>query len=381
MNKSARALTALGWLCVFVFLVPDPVAASEERDEIVVGFRETITSSILDEMRTLEIYLPDNFADSNEKYPVLIVLDGGWYFRYVISIVDMMSPNYMPRMIVVGLPNTDRRRDLDPSASSGPAEVGGADTFLRFLSVELIPHLESRYRAQQYRVVTGHSLAGYFTIYGLLKTPVLFDAFIASSPSLRSPERLELLLGELGKAEADARTGKYFFFSAGGNEPEELHENHRAFGRALKKKSNGMTIRYEIFANEGHVPTRAFYTGIRGLFATWIPSPEFFRIGDVAAMKRHYRALTETYGFDVLPPAPIINSAGRRMLREGDVEGAAEVYEYFVLVYPQSVDAYLALAEIRVQMSQPDAAVANIKRALELEPGNQRAKEMLDGLL
>jgi hypothetical protein len=46
VNKSARALTALGWLCVFVFLVPDPVAASEERDEIVVGFRETITSSI-----------------------------------------------------------------------------------------------------------------------------------------------------------------------------------------------------------------------------------------------------------------------------------------------------------------------------------------------
>ena len=90
------------------------------------------------------------------------------------------------------------------------------------------------------------------------------------------------------------------------------------------------------------MPTRAFYTGIRGLFASWIPSPEFFRIGDVAAMKRHYRALTETYGFGVLPPAPIINSAGRRMLREGDVEGAAEVYEYFVFVYPRSVDAYLA---------------------------------------
>jgi len=377
MIRSLGDHVLLGWILPTLLLLPTEAEAAGDRNEIVVGFRETITSKVLKEDRTLEISLPDNFAESKESYPVLVVLDGGWYFRYVISVVDMMSPNYMPRMIVVGLPNTDRRRDLDPKGSAGKDGSSGPDLFLRFLSDELLPHLEKKYRASDYRVLTGHSLAGYFTLYSLFEAPDLFDAYISSSPSLGNPERLELILGELNTSDVGARDGKFLFFSAGGNEPEELHRNHRALERNIENKGGEMKIQYEIFEDEGHVPTKAFYAGIRGVFPNWIPSLDFFRNGDVADMKRHYGALSKNYGIEVLPPQPIINSVGRRLLREADPEGAAEVYEFFVSVYPESVDAHLALAEIQVILDLPEAAAASARRALALDPGNRIALELL----
>lgn len=113
----------------------------DEQENIIIGKKTRMYSEILGEWRPLEIYLPDDYENSVEPYPVMLVLDGGWRFNYCVSLVDMMSPNYMPRMIIVGLPNTDRQRDLNPYKDGVPEAEDHTGKFIRFLGQELFVYL------------------------------------------------------------------------------------------------------------------------------------------------------------------------------------------------------------------------------------------------
>ena len=66
---------------------------------------------------------------------------------------------------------------------------GKADLFLDFLQKELIPVIDQKFRSDtSKRIITGHSLGGYFTMYALLnelkEKKHLFMGYIAASPSL-----------------------------------------------------------------------------------------------------------------------------------------------------------------------------------------------------
>ena len=100
----------------------------------------------------------------------------------------------MSEMIVVGITNTDRTRDLSPThvtttVGGGNTALqfptsGGADKFLKFIETELIPEIEKRYRTQPYRILAGHSLGGLFAIHAMLSRPDVFQSYIAVSPAL-----------------------------------------------------------------------------------------------------------------------------------------------------------------------------------------------------
>ncbi len=358
-----------------------PAQEKDTGQKIIIGEKIRMYSEILGEWRPLEIYLPDDYEISGKPYPVMLVLDGGWAFLYCVSIVDMMSPNYFPRMVVVGLPNTDRSRDLYPLYKVNDETEKGTANFLRFMHEELFPFLGKKFRIRDYRILFGHSLAGYFSIYTLLKYPSLFNGYIATSPSLRMTENKALLSSLLGSVSPDDINGKFLYFSGGGEEGEELHMGIKTFDLLLKeKKIPGLTWSYDIFDGEGHVPVKGFYKGLRGLFHRWIPVLEFFRSGTLDDIKSHYRGLTEKYGFPVLPPIPIVNVVGRRYLREGKSRQAVDVYRYYVSLYPAYSSGYLALAEAYILAKNQDSAVENLRKCLQLDPENSRAKKLLEDL-
>ena len=64
----------------------------------------------------------------------------------------------VPRMVVVGIPNTDRTRDLTPTHvdvmfgdSAFARTSGGGAKFMDFVEKELIPYVESKYPVTGYR--------------------------------------------------------------------------------------------------------------------------------------------------------------------------------------------------------------------------------------
>ena len=161
---------------------------SQNSDKITIGSIEKIYSKILKEERKIWIYNPgENNSDTTERYPVLYLLDAKEHFYSTVGMIKQMSGRW-PKMIVVGITNTNRNRDLTPtligSDGSINANSGGGANFMSFVEKELIPHIDSTYLTAPYRLFSGHSLGGLTVINTLLRNTQLFNAYVAIDPSL-----------------------------------------------------------------------------------------------------------------------------------------------------------------------------------------------------
>lgn len=167
--------------------------SSAPQDPVPTHEPFAITSRALGEERSILVHLPSGYAtDTNQRYPVLYMPDGGLDedFPHVTATIEaLVAAGDVPPLLIVGIPNTQRRRDL-----TGPTEVesdrkiaprvGGSAAFRAFVRDELIPEIERRYRCNGDRALVGESLAGLFVVETMLREPQLFDRCIAISPSL-----------------------------------------------------------------------------------------------------------------------------------------------------------------------------------------------------
>ena len=160
---------------------------------------------MLGEDRVILVRTPAGYEANKASYPVLYMTDGDAHMAHTASTIEFLARNgRISEMIVVGIPNTDRTRDLTPTKATGPEATdmptaGGADTFLKFIETELFPEIEKRYRVQPYRILAGHSFGGLFTIHAMIARPELFHSYIAVSPSLQWSEQATLKR-EIGRA-------------------------------------------------------------------------------------------------------------------------------------------------------------------------------------
>ena len=153
----------------------------------------TIDSRALAERRTINVYTPPAYgADGGTSLPVLYMPDGGLAedFPHVANTIDsLIGLGAIRPVIVVGIENTQRRRDLTgptsvASDSTIAPKVGGSAAFRRFVREELMPEVRRRYRCSGETTIVGESLAGLFVVESFLLEPRLFDRYIAFSPSV-----------------------------------------------------------------------------------------------------------------------------------------------------------------------------------------------------
>ena len=102
---------------IFLLLLSTALQA-QTKAPFVLGVVDTVHSVILQEKRVLNIYLPVGYhPDSAARYPVIYLLDGSADedFIHVAGLVQFCNfpwVNMLPPSIVVGIANTQRRRDL-----------------------------------------------------------------------------------------------------------------------------------------------------------------------------------------------------------------------------------------------------------------------------
>lgn len=162
----------LAWLCVTLAWPAwsaEPAAAevrAAEFDSV------TIESRILDADRRLHVSLPDGYETGERGYPLLFLTDADWNFDLVRAYLEFTGDRY-PDMIIAGIINTDRNRDYVPAVDPNFPGTGGADTFLRALSEEILPALDRRYRTSGRRIYFGHSFGGTFGLHAMLRAPEL----------------------------------------------------------------------------------------------------------------------------------------------------------------------------------------------------------------
>ncbi len=223
-----------------------------------IGEIKTIKSTILAENRTLNIYLPDGYSDK-EKYPVIYLLDGSASedFLHVVGLVQFYNMTFnMPKTIIVGIANVDRKRDFAfPTKNEAQKKkyptTGGSAKFIDFLEKELQPYIKASYKTNDSTYLIGQSLGGLVASEILLKKPDLFSNYIIVSPSLWWDD--ESLLKQAPALLTGQTDNKKWVYVSVGAEGKEMEEGAAGLVKALKNSGKkNMKIDFMPLPKENH---------------------------------------------------------------------------------------------------------------------------------
>lgn len=207
------------------------------------------------------VSLPEDY-DKSKHYPVLYLLDANYNFDVMQAIAHNHAMfGMLPPLIIAGIGYRnawlmDSLRDRDftyPAAPEGSSfEIsGGGDKFFSFIKNDVIPHMDKHYATDpQKRILAGHSLAGFFTLYALqqyaLGKDSSFHAYIAGSPSLEYND--DYLLKQFDSMPVVPHQQKpYLYLTFGGMEDAETEAEgevargmtlFNAFNRTLQSRHN-----------------------------------------------------------------------------------------------------------------------------------------------
>lgn len=361
MNK----ISGIAWL-VIILLAFFLTSNAQET------FRATLPSAVLGEQRSVIIRVPAGYGDSSAKFPVLYMLDGHEpHLTMMAGILDQQaSAGRFPEMILVGIQNTNRTRDLTPTQADG-TNGGGADKFLEFLSSEVIPLVEKNYRTQPYRIFAGHSLGGLAVFHAATSRPDLFNGYIAASPVLHWDKNFVIKRTE-GFLKNLANTRKPLFVALG-NEPDYFQGFNSMRGLLKKSGANAFDVEIQNWMDEDHgsIVLRAYLFGLRKVFSDWPPPTG----GTVEGVESHYKVLSKKYGYLITPPEPLMNQIGYVFLRNGRISEAIAVFKRNVELYPYSANVYDSLAEALERSGDVDLAKQNYEKAYLL--ADQQGKKEL----
>ena len=373
------------WVILVLFFIPGHNFALEETGNYVIGKILKLKSQVLEEDREIYVQLPEGYENSKEKYPVLYILDARRGFPIGAAMLRFFAElGQMPRMIVVGIPNISlSKRLVDFSPDNNPAYPGsgGAGKFLDFLKTELIPQIDKKYRTHPSRVLCGHSLAGLFTTYVLLHAPDTFNAYIATSPSLVWNNQSFLKTSEsLVKKYPILNKFYYFSFSVEPNYAPALNK----FKEILEKHAPGnFKWKFESFEDEDHgsVVVRAMHNGLRWIFSGWKYPWDSDHL-KLDLVKKHYKKLSEEYGFKVTLPAGILNAMGYFWLNDKNenIKEAMPFFKYCIELYPDDAYGYHNLGYCYQQSGDKKQAIQCYEKSVQLAPENKKAAQRIKKL-
>jgi predicted alpha/beta superfamily hydrolase len=316
---------------------------------VQIGERMTVKSSVLGEERTILVRTPGHYRDGTARYPVLYLTDGDAQFLNMVATVDFLARNgRMPEMIVVGIGNTDRTRDLTPTKASMTRmdgstmefpTAGGADKFLAFISTELFPFIEGKYRTAPYRVFAGHSFGGLFAMHAFTTKPDTFNAYIAVAPSLTWDKNL--VVRRTADLLKERRELQKTLVVTLGDEPDTdpaLNDLKKIL--ASDPRPAGFEWQVQRFDDDDHgsLVMRSHDIGLRKTFELWrLPADTTTSLAEV---EQHYAKVSARMGYPVPPAENIVNNLGYVALQSGKIEEALKLFESNIRNYPDSANVY-----------------------------------------
>jgi enterochelin esterase family protein len=155
---------------------PDPTVVSGE----LVDLR--LPSRALRRDAHVTLYIPSRMR-RDRRMPLLVVHDGGDFLQYssMATVLDnLMHRRLMADCVVAFTHPGDRLREYGASAAHS-----------RFLTGELVPHIEDSLRLRgdpRGRVLMGASFGGVAALSAAVRAPGFYGALLLESPSLRFTE-------------------------------------------------------------------------------------------------------------------------------------------------------------------------------------------------
>ena len=165
---------------------------SQHQDTIPKHDTFKIESKHVSEERVINVWVPPIYENSKDSLPVIYMPDGGIKedFPHIANtIAKLVQEKSIPPIILVGIENTVRRRDLTGASEVKEDEqycplTDGASNFRKFITEELFSEIHQKYRVTNKKGMIGESLAGLFVVETFMLTRESFDFYIAMDPSL-----------------------------------------------------------------------------------------------------------------------------------------------------------------------------------------------------
>lgn len=383
---------------------------SQPNNNITIGKIDTVRSNILNETRRIWVYVP---ASANSKmftqqvYPVVYLLDGPSHFHSVTGLIQQLSfvggNTVLPEMIVVGIQNTDRTRDLTPTHSTTSPygqtpemlkNSGGGDKFLSFIEKELMPYMDSTYPVAPYKMLVGHSYGGLLVMHTLLNRPELFNSYIALDPSVwwdngalvekaitafqqnKFPAKpFCLAIANVLKTKDDIKKIE--------KDTSEVSLSMRKafqFVKAMEKHKNAnQPWHWKYYAEDGHssVPLIAQYDAFR----TFFKGHQFRSPADPADMhadlyKDHYQKVSRLMGYSIPPPEMRINAMGYTLMKMERLDQAYGFFKLNIENYPASYVVWDSMGDYYVTKGEKGKAIEHFQKALTLKDTPDTRKKL-----
>lgn len=314
-------------LFLLIFFHFTPIFSQEN---IRIGTKQHLFSKSLNEERSFWIYLPDDYENSQyptARYPVMYLLDPEINFHSFTGIVqNLASGPYarIPQMIVIGICNTNRTRDLTPSEANNqaffgkhrakPQETGGNQAFITFIEKELRPYIDSHFRTSGYNLINGHSFGGLTAVNILLNHPHLFNAYIIIDPSLWWDN--ELLIKQADSIFDKKDFNKRNIYLAMANKKAIAQDTTTDMARGIKKfhqlieKKNPKNLRwaFHFYEKEDHgtISIPAEYDGLQFLFEHHLIQVKE-AIQNPNLIEEQFQKLSSQTGFNFFPSQSYLN--------------------------------------------------------------------------
>ena len=380
------------------------VAKGQKDNKIVIGKIDSVYSNILTEQRKVWIYTPDMTLgnhDPNQHYPVLYLLDGDSHFHSVVGLVQQLSQangnTVLPEMIIAGITNTDRTRDLTPTHvisdlpemdSNFSRTSGGGKDFIAFIEKELMPHIDSLYPTAPYKVLLGHSFGGLTVMDVLTNHTKLFNACIAIDPSMWYDH--ERFLAETKKKLAEKKyNATRLYVGIANTLPEgmvlaQIKKEAMPGTRHIRSifeldafikanPQNGLKYASRYYKDDSHVsvPLASEYDGLRFIFDYYrinITGKDFTDTSDaiVKKYKKHYDIVSGEMGYKITPPELFINYLGYDAMANKHYTRAAALLKMNMENYTSSNNVYSSYADLLAVQKDTVNAIANYKKALAI---------------
>ncbi len=382
--------------------------------DISVGKRDKIHSEILKQDRELSVYLPPSYNTSiNQKYPVLYILDGDYNFQYVAGFLELQGAisELIPEMILVaisGKGTSEYRKNCKPKID-GVEDSGNAEEMESFIEKELIPYINKKYKAADYKILGGHSVGGIFVVNTAINNPNLFNDYIAISPALWwAKNAMEgVMENTWGKTKS---TTANLYMSLANEEGMGVEKFLKKVPESIKKEN----IRFKKFPDEIHnsVGLPTYKWALTDIFKNWYVEEAYFDSAE--ALKNHYAEVQKKYGSifnisytvvgnthymlqkndeerskvqaalkELNPNAFVLfntYSAGK-LVANKEYEEAKQLLKNALAVNPNNFDSYNVLAKIELAKEDTVAASKAINQAITLANEQQARQWQMNELL
>jgi predicted alpha/beta superfamily hydrolase len=366
-------------------------------NQVVIGSRETLYSKILNEQRRIFIYVPASASSeiyTKQRYPVVYLLDGGTYhFSSVAGMIQSLSPNFCPEMIIVGIPNTDRTRDLTPTHADSfqfldfvlegdlSKTSGGGEKFMSFIEKELIPHIDSLYPTAPYRMLIGHSFGGLTVMNTFIHHINLFKAYVAIDPAMSWDN--QNLLKETKKALATNNYSGVSLFLGIANtmtlgmdtikvkkdttkSTEHIRSLFELRDYLNNNTQNQLSHAYKYYGKDNHnsVVMITEYDALRFIFNYY--NFNLFS-DDYKNLESLYENISKHFGYKIKPPESVVNNTANTYLSVKMFDAAIYLFKLNISNYPESYNVYNSIGDFYASQGDNAIAADNYKKALSIK--------------